>query len=84
MTHLSELGPGFLLLHSSVGHQIIEYFSWGGEERGGEEERRGEQRNSSVTVALIACFRYVHEVLRIAAMHLHAGKQPRCKCGETI
>lgn len=27
MTHLSELGPGFLLLHSTVGHQIIEYFS---------------------------------------------------------
>lgn len=44
MTHLSELGPGFLLLHSSVGHQIIEYFSWGGEERGGEEERRAEEQ----------------------------------------
>lgn len=31
MTHLPELGPGFLLLHSAVSHQIIKYFSWRGE-----------------------------------------------------
>lgn len=30
MTHLPELGPGFLLLHSAVSHQIIKYFSWRG------------------------------------------------------
>ena len=28
MTHLSELGPGFLLFHPSVGHQVVKYLSW--------------------------------------------------------